>query len=220
MAIKINNLINQLTYHSVKKYKTRPLDQINRIVLHNKECVTYLTDEESVKRTSFYSAIAGLPGYPYHFAIGRNGDVFKTAPMSTVTWHAGVWNSGSVGIEVLCRNNASLTRAQYNSLVRLCAALSIQLGLLPTRTTTHCKLIGASWLPFGKSACSCPGTCAYELELPQIQKHVTEHMWRTLTILGYYTISSYGTVDDDMIMALTKRKLHQQGKYYARQHFC
>lgn len=213
MAVKIHNLTHQLPCHSTKRYKIRTSDQINRIVLHKKTYHMPLrTSEDIITRMAFYDVLTGTPGYPHHFTIDADGCIFKTALLEHVTWHAGIWNRGSVSVAVLGTESSGMPSRQRLSLVRLCAALGIEFNLLPDRIIAHCNLMGATWLPFGKHTCASPGICAQDINTCLIRENVLKHMQHTLSILGLFSYIPYNTTAENMTIALLKYKLHQRGK--------
>ena len=92
-------------------WKSRPLESINKIVLHHTAKLF-----TSGKRTSTYKEIdriahahiardwgkgAKAPTIAYHFVIDRIGRIYKLNDIDHITWHAREANSNSISVLVL-----------------------------------------------------------------------------------------------------------------------
>lgn len=92
---RIKNITNQLLRHKALKYKTRNLNQIDKVIIHCSD-------------TPFNSSISGFakyhvnylnwPGIGYHFVIDQFGNIHQTNLLTTVSYHVDNNNTSSVGV--------------------------------------------------------------------------------------------------------------------------
>ena len=92
--MKINNIVDQLTTHPEKKYKTRSLNTIDTIVIHHS--ATETGNAESYAR--YHVNTRNWAGIGYHFVIEQSGEIKQTNDLQTISYHASNWNSRSIGI--------------------------------------------------------------------------------------------------------------------------
>jgi hypothetical protein len=58
-------------------------------------------------------------GYPAQYVIGRKGGIFRFMPDGAKGWHAGNYNSQSIGVEVVAKNDADVLPEQVIAAARL-----------------------------------------------------------------------------------------------------
>jgi len=100
----ISDITTQLPKHPTKKYGTRKLDDIDFAVLHH--AVTPNADSiGSLLRTQriadYHIRHWDWPGIGYHYVIDREGRIFQTNALTTVSNHAAGANLHGVGICLL-----------------------------------------------------------------------------------------------------------------------
>lgn len=59
-------------------------------------------------------------GFPAHYLIGKNGDIHQFLPNGALAWHTGTaYNSYSIGIEVVAKDDKDVNKKQIEATVRL-----------------------------------------------------------------------------------------------------
>jgi N-acetyl-anhydromuramyl-L-alanine amidase AmpD len=116
--MQVKNVINELPWHPTRKWRTRNLNEIDTIVVHqsasggtaesiNRYHITPTSDRnndgivESWERN--HISDEGIPHIAYHYAIENSGDILLCNNLTDITWHAGVgnYNQRSIGIVVI-----------------------------------------------------------------------------------------------------------------------
>lgn len=92
--MRIIDIRDQLPRHPRRRYASRPLNAITHLVLHHSG--TRGGTPESFAR--YHTWVCGWPGIGYHYVIAKDGTVYKTNALSTVSYHARGANLTSVGI--------------------------------------------------------------------------------------------------------------------------
>ncbi|MEO9482556.1 MAG: N-acetylmuramoyl-L-alanine amidase [Ekhidna sp.] len=189
--MEIKNLITQLPWHSTRRWGTRHLSKIDKIVLHQElgEADVEAVNNYHIKPN--HISPKGCPHICYHYAIRKNGEIVQTNELSSVTWHTKGENISAVGIMVVGNFNgpgydmgtSEPTKEQIKSIKFLVDYLQKSLRLTNQDIYGHYH--------FGKPAC--PG---YELqklvesfrdnlpEGPKVEKSVKE-VQKRLNKLGY-----------------------------------
>ena len=140
------NVTASLPVHPSLRYGFRPLDRILYIVIHHAGVDADPTPEQTAR---YHVETNGWPGIGYHFAIMRDGTVYQTNWLTTLSYHVSGHNQESVGILLNgdFREGRGPTQAQFQSLfVFLIPELIAQLG-------DHVEVKAHKEL----SATSCPG---------------------------------------------------------------
>lgn len=79
----IVDLIGKLPVHPTRKYRTRELSMITRVVIHHSATPYYIKPEEIAR---FHVNGRGWPGIGYHYLVDHFGIIYKCWPASTVTY--------------------------------------------------------------------------------------------------------------------------------------
>jgi N-acetyl-anhydromuramyl-L-alanine amidase AmpD len=87
--------IDDLPKHATNRYPTRPLAQINRVVLHHSAVPASVGAARIAK---YQVERKGWPGVGFHYFIYDDGRIEQTQPLVAITNHAGDANPTSVGI--------------------------------------------------------------------------------------------------------------------------
>lgn len=114
MKPKINT--PYLTTHSTKKYKTRQLEKIEKIIIHHSA-----TDTGSAEAYARYHVNKrGWPGIGYHYVIEKDGTIKQTNELDTISYHASSHNTNSIGICLTGNfDKQTLEEKQKQSLIEL-----------------------------------------------------------------------------------------------------
>lgn len=112
----------------------RPLELIRWLVLHPLAIPGDLSPEALA---AFLVEQGGRPGFPYHFYITADGQIFWTLPLEAMTDHAGGYGRVSVGIGLAgWGGDYELSPMQIDRVARLCAWLMIRFRLGPSQIRT------------------------------------------------------------------------------------
>ncbi len=91
----IQDLIGRLSTHPTKQYETRPLADIQYLVIHH----SAVAPSAGPKRIADYHVEKlGWPGIGYHFVVGEDGILYQSNALETVSYHAAEANRCGVGI--------------------------------------------------------------------------------------------------------------------------
>lgn len=94
-APAIQNITNQLKRHPQKQFPTRPLSQIQLIVIHH----TAIDPNIGADRIANYGVDKlGWAGFRYHYFITGNAAIQQTNELTTLTDHAGAYSAISIGV--------------------------------------------------------------------------------------------------------------------------
>ncbi|MCL7453429.1 MAG: N-acetylmuramoyl-L-alanine amidase, partial [Anaerolineae bacterium] len=88
-------LVNQLPKHETKRYQTRPLCDVHRIVVHHSAAPAQVGPEAIAK---YHITKLDWPGIGYHFVVGEDGTLYQTNTLETVSYHAVQANATGLGI--------------------------------------------------------------------------------------------------------------------------
>jgi len=123
----IEDLTSSLPTHASKTFSTRPLSQIDYLIIHHTATRADLPAERIAR---YQVEQQDRPGIAYHFYITGDGVVYQTNRLETVSNHA--YGRSDVGVGIAFAGNfgqAIPTPAQLDSGARLIAYLTQQLSL-------------------------------------------------------------------------------------------
>ena len=128
-----------LKQHEVKRYPTRPLSDIKRIVVHHTVTSGTLTPQ----RLAEVQVGKGLPGITYHFLLSGDGTIYATQPLETITEQTTqpVVNADSVGVALAGNFTTAAPPAE-----QLDAAARLIAWLLVTHNLGNEAVVGRSEL--------------------------------------------------------------------------
>ncbi|MEO0338111.1 MAG: peptidoglycan recognition family protein [Bacteroidota bacterium] len=92
--LKVKNITKRLPTSRKRRYAPRLLEQIDQIVIHHS--ATTSGSPESYARHHVENN--GWPGIGYHFVIQKDGEVFQTNELDTISYHVSGQNTNSIGI--------------------------------------------------------------------------------------------------------------------------
>ena len=131
--VRVHNLIGKLPVHPVKEYERRQPEAIDQVIIHHSATTT--GTPEAYAR--YHVDERGWPGIGYHFVIQKNGTVYQTNRLDTVSYHASGQNHRSVGICLTGNYDKELPpKPQQQATVRLIQRINDELGK-PLRIAGH-----------------------------------------------------------------------------------
>jgi len=155
--LDIADMIDSLPWHSTKRWRTRDVKDIDRIIVH--QAIGANATAESMNDYHIRSDPRGIgygrdwPHIAYHYVVERSGKIVLCNPLNAITYHTKRQNAVGVGI-CFCGDfdgeghvgKNKPTAEQYKSFILLIPALAEHLGLKLSRC-----LFGHD--DFGKPAC-------------------------------------------------------------------
>ena len=159
--MEITNLIHKLPWNPDRKWNTRAVDRISKIIVHQTLSEASLENVNNYHINPNHISDRGCPHICYHYGIRKNGAVAQMNAHNHLTWHCRGQNTVSIGV-VLCGNfngtgfnlgTSEPTNAQLKSLKALFNHLCQKLDLQPGDVYGHYH--------FGKPAC--PGQTVQNL---------------------------------------------------------
>ena len=116
----VKDLTAKLPKGRGKSYAKRELDQIDRIVIHHSA-----TDDGSPEAYARYHVESrGWPGIGYHFVIQKDGGIYQTNRLDTISYHVSGQNTNSIGICLTGNYDKQQPPAvQFQACAQLIAAL-------------------------------------------------------------------------------------------------
>ena len=93
-GIRIRNIVNWLPRKLFKSYSTRNLSKINRVVIHHSDTTSGTPQSYAL----YHINKNKWPGIGYHFVIQKDGTIYQTQHLSTVSYHTSGENTRSIGI--------------------------------------------------------------------------------------------------------------------------
>jgi hypothetical protein len=191
--VKPIDISGDLPRHSTKKHKLRKLSDIKRIVVHTTDWDT------TPKRIAEYDvgknhiSDTGCPAVTYHEFIMKDGMLYHTLPFEEVSWHAGMWNKGSLAVALMFRvsgadgkDTHAPTDLALKALQTRCGDLCLRFRLTPDNVVGHRELKGTGWLWFKGSKRlrkTCPGK---KVDLDLLRLNVATYMQVVLKLKGLY----------------------------------
>lgn len=162
--MEIIDRINQLPWHPTRRWSTRGLGAIRKIIVHQE------LGNGSIEQVNDYHISPGnhisengCPHFSYHYGVrksGSDGEIIQVNALNNIVWHTKGQNTASVGIMLegffkgpgQDLGDDGPTKSQLDSLQFLVGYLTKTLGLSNQDVYGHYH--------FGKPAC--PGTRAAE----------------------------------------------------------
>lgn len=125
----IEDIVDDLPRHATKRFDTRPLSQITEIVLHHTGETAPLTPQQIAR---WHVNNRDWPGIAYHFYIRRDGKIYQTHYMETISYHAhSPANERSVAVCLEGDFRRDKQRPSQNQLEALSSTLSYIRKTLP-----------------------------------------------------------------------------------------
>lgn len=116
LPFRIENITDSLPTKPGAKYHRRTLGYIDKIIVHHS--ATSSGTPESF--ANYHINQNGWPGIGYHFVIDKEGTVYQTNDLETVSYHCSGQNASSVGVCLIGNFDIeTLTAGQQKNLDRL-----------------------------------------------------------------------------------------------------
>jgi hypothetical protein len=131
----MQDVTDSLPHHATLKYQTRPLSDIQNLVVHHTAGPADVGPEAIAR---YHIQQRGWPGIGYHFVIMGDGAIYQTNRLETISYQAQTANPTSLGI-AFAGNLMSVgpTNDQLVSGGRLLAYLMQALGLTSSSIKGH-----------------------------------------------------------------------------------
>jgi N-acetyl-anhydromuramyl-L-alanine amidase AmpD len=101
----IQDLTRKLGTHQTKRYNTRAPSSINTIVIHHSAAPPQVGPQQIA---AYHVNRLDWPGIGYHYLVGRDGMIYQTNTLETMSNHVGGANSRSLGVCFLGNFNAEV----------------------------------------------------------------------------------------------------------------
>lgn len=105
--MEIKNLIEVLPWNSTRRWNTRILSKIKKIIVHQTLSEGSLEAVNNYHISPNHISARGCPHICYHYAIRKNGEIAQVNEHKHVTWQCKGQNTASVGIVVLGNFNGT-----------------------------------------------------------------------------------------------------------------
>ncbi|MFC1975708.1 peptidoglycan recognition family protein [Chloroflexota bacterium] len=136
----MQNITQQLKHHPTLQYGSRPLNQIDRIVIHH----TALPPTVGTERIARHRVdTQGWPAIGYHYFITGEGQIQQTNELTTICYHAGdQYNPVAIGLAFAGDfTNAIPSPIQMDAGAQLIAWLIQELNLSPEAVYGYKELV-------------------------------------------------------------------------------
>lgn len=211
--VKTTDVTRTLPRHpSGKRYKTRELSKINRIVIHTTDrdwtlvrLAKYdITPYFVVNGKKIYNHIdkTGLPAITYHDVIMKDGKPYHTLPYNEISYHAGGYNTGSIAVALMYvvtdpktkKDTYAPTDYALKTLWCHLGKLCLRFNLTPDRIFGHRELKGTGWFFNSQGSKRLRKTCpGLQVDLDEVRKRAAIYMQLVLKMKGFYE----GRIDGD-----------------------
>lgn len=187
--MEIVNIVSALPRHPTRKWAQR--NTADKIVVH---CTA--GSNQNPKETALYHITPGpqnhlskngAPGIAYTDFITKTGKVYHCNEYSDITWHAGLWNTPSVGVVLAYLGLKEAPPAeQIQVLVELLTHTALLLHIPPQKIYGHREvpgmytIVGKGSKRFKKE---CPGM---KINLDALRLHIARQMQEKLYFLDLY----------------------------------
>lgn len=98
--MQIINLIEKLPWHSTRRWSTRELSRVKKIILHQElgEGTIEQVNNYHISTVDNHISPRGCPHFCYHYGIRKNGEIVQANELSQIVWHTRGENAVSIGI--------------------------------------------------------------------------------------------------------------------------
>jgi N-acetyl-anhydromuramyl-L-alanine amidase AmpD len=195
----IQDLVSQLPTNPKKKPKTRKLSSIKKLILHTTDWDIAPLELAKYDIGPNHIDSTGCPSITYHYLIGKDGTVFRTAPEETITWHAGGYNTESIAVSLIYKTDPAFesgkgkfnpdkvpTEAMMESLVELLVELCKKFKVDPLQIFGHRELFGTGFVLLkGHKALrkTCPGMA---VDLDEVRENVVLELQEQMKARNIY----------------------------------
>ncbi len=96
--MQITNLIQQLPWHPTRRWSSRELSRVNKIILHQELGDSSIEEVNNYHINPNHISSNGCPHFCYHYGIRKSGEIIQANELSSIVWHCSGENSVSIGI--------------------------------------------------------------------------------------------------------------------------
>lgn len=96
--MNIINRVQQLEWHSSRRWSTRDFKQVDKIILHQELGDSSIEDVNNYHIKPNHISSKGCPHFCYHYGISKKGEVIQANELSHVVWHTKGQNTAGIGI--------------------------------------------------------------------------------------------------------------------------
>ena len=94
-SVAIKDIVDELPKHPTKTFSVRPLQQIDRLILHH-----FASNGTPEAVANYHINNRDWPGIAYHYVIAKDGTIYKTNRHETISYHVAGENYRSIGISL------------------------------------------------------------------------------------------------------------------------
>lgn len=96
--MEIKNLVNQLDWHPTRRWASRQLSEIKKIIIHQELGEGSLENVNKYHISPNHISSKGCPRICYHYGIRKNGEIVQLNELSSIVWHTKGQNKIAIGI--------------------------------------------------------------------------------------------------------------------------
>lgn len=96
--MEITNLVKQLEWHPTRRWASRDISKINKIIIHQELGESPIKDVNNYHINPNHISSKGCPHFCYHYGISINGEIIQANELSSIVWQCKGQNSVGVGI--------------------------------------------------------------------------------------------------------------------------
>lgn len=133
-SVKVADIVNKLPWHKTRRWAKRELNTIRKIIVHQTAATSSLQEVNIYHITpspNNHISTKGAPHICYHYAIDKDGIIYKVNYLNNTVWHCLGENADSIGILILgefsgpsFNGKETPTEQQLNSLKSLLDAFT------------------------------------------------------------------------------------------------
>lgn len=105
--MQILNHIKTLPWHATRRWQSRSLDKIDKIIIHQELGESNIEGVNAYHIGPNHISKEGCPHFCYHYGIEKDGTIKQANELSSVTWHTTGQNTVSVGIMLVGNFNGT-----------------------------------------------------------------------------------------------------------------
>lgn len=97
-SMEIKNLVRQLEWHPTRRWGTRDISKISKIIIHQELGESTIEDVNHYHINPNHISSQGCPHFCYHYGISKEGEIIQANELSSIVWQCKGQNSVGVGI--------------------------------------------------------------------------------------------------------------------------
>lgn len=212
--VKPVDISKELPRHPKKRYKTRALSSVKRVILHTTDMNVSILQLANYDIGPNHISKTGCPAITYSDVVMPNGTIFHTLPYQEIAWHVGKHNDDTIGIAMMYlvtdpktkkdtyAPSSTQLKATYVALGRAC----LQLNISPVNIFGHRELETTGWFwekGHKRLRKTCPGL---SVDMDKVRYNVAKYMQIVLTLAKLYDGAIDCSFGPKSLVALSKYK--------------